>query len=147
MVSTSNKYMATGPTGAQCLEWPCRLIAGSKLLLCSALQGAVPVCGRVENLHCEPASRRRRRKVKSQIWESKLGPRFLRDSDPKLTALAKASSNSKRQTRPLVREGTPNQQTHKCQTIINILSLAQNWWFVPRQTGRLWHWWLARSSQ
>jgi hypothetical protein len=35
-VSTSNKYMATGPTGARCQEWPCRLIAGSKLLLCSA---------------------------------------------------------------------------------------------------------------
>jgi hypothetical protein len=33
---TSNKYMATGPTGARCQEWPCRLIAGSKLLLCSA---------------------------------------------------------------------------------------------------------------
>jgi hypothetical protein len=29
--------MATGPTGARCQEWPCRLIAGSKLLLCSAL--------------------------------------------------------------------------------------------------------------
>jgi hypothetical protein len=29
---TSNKYMA------RCQEWPCRLIAGSKLLLCSALR-------------------------------------------------------------------------------------------------------------
>jgi hypothetical protein len=29
--------MATGPTGARCQEWPCRLIAGSKLMLCSAL--------------------------------------------------------------------------------------------------------------
>jgi hypothetical protein len=33
MVSTSNKYMATGPSGARCQEWPCRLTAGSKLLL------------------------------------------------------------------------------------------------------------------
>jgi hypothetical protein len=27
--------MATGPTGARCQEWLCRLIVGSKLLLCS----------------------------------------------------------------------------------------------------------------
>jgi hypothetical protein len=36
-----------------------------------------------------------------------------------MTALARASSNCKRQTRPLIREGAPN----GC--------------FVPRQTGRL----------
>jgi hypothetical protein len=34
---TLNKYMAMGPSGARCQEWPCWLIAGSKLLLCSAL--------------------------------------------------------------------------------------------------------------
>jgi hypothetical protein len=33
-----------------------------------------------------------------------------------------ASSNCKRQTRPLVREGAPNQQTRNCQTIIKIWS-------------------------
>jgi hypothetical protein len=35
-------------------------------------------------------------------------PRVLRDSDQKITALARASSNYKRQTRPLVREGASN---------------------------------------
>jgi hypothetical protein len=44
MVSTSNKYMATGPTGARCQEWPCRLIAGSKLLLCSVLLCSALLC-------------------------------------------------------------------------------------------------------
>jgi hypothetical protein len=49
--------------------------------------------------------------------------RVLRDSDPKMTALARASSNCKqRQTRPLVREVAPTQQTRKCQTIIEIWS-------------------------
>jgi hypothetical protein len=67
-----------------------------------------------------PASRRMRRKWKSRIWESKMWPRVLRDSVPKMTALARASSNCKRQTHPLVREGAPNQQTRSCQTIIKI---------------------------
>jgi hypothetical protein len=41
---------------------------------------------------------------------------------PKMTALARASSNCNRQTRPLVREGAPNQQTRNCQTVIQIWS-------------------------
>jgi hypothetical protein len=36
-VLTLNKYMAMGPSGARRQEWPCWLVAGSKLLLCSAL--------------------------------------------------------------------------------------------------------------
>jgi hypothetical protein len=44
------------------------------------------------------------------------------DSDPKMTALARASSNCKRQTRPLIREGAPNQQTRNYQTVIKIWS-------------------------
>jgi hypothetical protein len=32
-----NKYMAMGPSGARWQEWSCWLVAGSKLLLCSAL--------------------------------------------------------------------------------------------------------------
>jgi hypothetical protein len=38
-VLTLNKYMAMGPSGARCQEWPCWLVAGSKLQLCSALLG------------------------------------------------------------------------------------------------------------
>jgi hypothetical protein len=37
-VLTLNKYMAMGPSGARCQESPCWLVAGSKLLLCSASQ-------------------------------------------------------------------------------------------------------------
>jgi hypothetical protein len=29
--------MAMGPSGVRCQEWPCWLVAGNKLLLCSAL--------------------------------------------------------------------------------------------------------------
>jgi hypothetical protein len=36
-VLTLNKYMAVGPSGARCREWPCWLVAGSKLLLCSVM--------------------------------------------------------------------------------------------------------------
>jgi hypothetical protein len=38
-VLTLNKYMAMGPSGARCQKGPCWLVAGSKLLLCSALLG------------------------------------------------------------------------------------------------------------
>jgi hypothetical protein len=69
---------------------------------------APPCGGGVEYLHRDPASRRRRRKGKSRNWDSKIWPRVLWDSDPKMTALARASSNCKRQTSPLVREGAPN---------------------------------------
>jgi hypothetical protein len=72
--------------------------------------GIDPCGGGVEYLHRDPASRKRGRKGKSRIWDSKIWPRVLRDPDPKMTALVKASSNCKRQTRPLVREGAPNQR-------------------------------------
>jgi hypothetical protein len=62
---TLNKYMAMGPSGARCQESPCWLVAGRKLLLCSKF---LYQCGDgVEYLHRHPATRRRRRKGKSQI--------------------------------------------------------------------------------
>jgi hypothetical protein len=39
-----------------------------------------------------------------------------------MTALTRASSSCKRQTRPLVRESAPHQQTRNCQTVIKIWS-------------------------
>jgi hypothetical protein len=82
----------------------------------------IPCGGGVEYLHRNPASRRRRRKRKFRIWDSKICSRVPRDSDPRMTALYRARSNCKPQTRPLVREGAPNQQTRNCQTIIKIWS-------------------------
>jgi hypothetical protein len=83
-----------------------------------------PCGGGVEYFHRDPASRRRRRKGKSQNWDSKIWLRHPRDSDPRKTALASTSSIYKRQTRPLVREGAPQKQERNCQTIINIWSWA-----------------------
>jgi hypothetical protein len=40
----------------------------------------------------------------SRIWESKIWSRVPLDSTPRMTALARASSNCKRQTDPLLRE-------------------------------------------
>jgi hypothetical protein len=79
-----------------------------------------PCGGGVEYLHRDPASRRRRRKGKSQISESKIWSRVTRDSDPRKTALARASSTYKRQTPPVVREGAPQKQDRNCQNVINI---------------------------
>jgi hypothetical protein len=47
-----------------------------------------------------------------------------------MTALAGPRSNCKRQTRPLVRESAPHQQTRNCLTVADGC-------FIPRQTGRL----------
>jgi hypothetical protein len=52
-------------------------------------------CG-VEYFHRSHASRRRRRKGKPRIWDSKIWSRIPRDSEPKITALARTSSNCKR---------------------------------------------------
>jgi hypothetical protein len=68
--------------------------------------------------------RRRRRKGKSQIWDSNIRLRVPRDSDTRMTALVRASSIYKRETRFLVREGAPQKQGRNCQTVINILSWA-----------------------
>jgi hypothetical protein len=56
----------------------------------------IPCGGGVEYRHRSSASRRRRRKGKSRIWDSKIWSRVLRDSDPRMTALARTSSNCKR---------------------------------------------------
>jgi hypothetical protein len=96
-----------------------------------------PYEGEVEYLHCIPASRRRQQEGKSQIWDSKIGSWVPRGSNSRMTALARASSNCKRQTRPLVRESVPHQQTNNCLTVIKIWSEAPDGCFIPRQTGRL----------
>jgi hypothetical protein len=86
-----------------------------------------PCGGGVEYLHCDPASRRRRRKGKSQYWDSKIWSEVPRDSDPRMTALARASSTCKRQTRPLVREGAPQAQDRNCHTSNKDLVVSPRW--------------------
>jgi hypothetical protein len=81
---------------------------------------STPRGGGFEYLHRSPASRRRRRKGKSQIWDSKILSRVWNDSDSRKTTLARASSIYKRQTRLLVREGAPRKPGHKSQSVINI---------------------------
>jgi hypothetical protein len=98
---------------------------------------SIPCGGRIEYLHRSPASRRRRRKGKSRIWDSKIWSRVPWDSDPRMTALARTSSNCKRQTHSLVRESAPHQQTRNCLTVIKIWSWSPDGCFIPRQTGRL----------
>jgi hypothetical protein len=57
------------------------------------------------------------------------------------TALARTSSNSKLQTRPLVRKGVTKQQTRNC--LMKISRRNKNWsrvpdgCLIPRRTGRL----------
>jgi hypothetical protein len=53
----------------------------------------------------------------SRIWDSKIWSRVPRDSDPGMTALARTTSNCKRQTRSIVRESAPHQQTRNCLTV------------------------------
>jgi hypothetical protein len=83
-----------------------------------------PCGGGIEYLHRDHARRTSRRKGKSRIWESNIWSRVPRDSDPRNTALAKASSINKRQPRPLVREGASQKQDRNCQRVINIWSWA-----------------------
>jgi hypothetical protein len=75
----------------------------------------------MEYLHRRPASRRRGQKGKFLNGDSKIWSRVPRDSDPRMTALERASSNCKRQSRPLVRESAPHRETRKC------LRVIKNW--------------------
>jgi hypothetical protein len=97
----------------------------------------IPYEGEVEYLHRSPASRRRRRKGKSRIWDNKIWSQVPRDSDPRMAALARVSSNFKRQTRHLIRESVSHQQIRNCLTVIQIWLYAPYGCFIPRQTGRL----------
>jgi hypothetical protein len=96
-----------------------------------------PVWARDGTLHRDPASRRRRRRGKSRIWESKIWSWVPRDSDPWMNALASASSNRKWQTRPLVRERVLHQQTSNCQTGIKFRSYPPDECFIAKHIDRL----------
>jgi hypothetical protein len=58
----------------------------------------------------------------SRFWGSKIWSRVPRDSDPRMNARAKTSSNCKRQTCFLVRESFPHRQTRNCLIVIKIWS-------------------------
>jgi hypothetical protein len=81
-----------------------------------------PCGGGVEYLRRAPASSRRRRKGKSEIWDSKTWSRVPRDSDPRKTTLARTIRVYKKQTRSLGRDGAPQKQGRNCQRVINIRS-------------------------
>jgi hypothetical protein len=120
----ARSHLASGPSGThdhifvQCLDlffsfcW-------SSLLIKEGLVFYIyidPCGGGVEYLHHDPASRRRRRKGKSQNWDSKIQSRDPWDSGPRKTALVRAISIYKRQTRPLVRDGASQKQDRNCQS-------------------------------
>jgi hypothetical protein len=70
--------------------------------------------------------------ARSRIWDSKISSRVSRDLDPKMTALARARSNCKRQIHPLVREGAPHQQTRDYLTVIKNLVVSPRWVFYSK---------------
>jgi hypothetical protein len=79
--------------------------------------------------------------INTRIWSVRLGSlkseTINYGHDPRITALAKASSNCKQQTCPLIREGTQHQQTHNYLTVTKIWSLAPNVGLTPWQIGQL----------
>jgi hypothetical protein len=96
--------------------------------------------GGFEYLHRNPDSRRRRQNGnpvpggitgpgtwpstlgESRIWGSKMWSLVPRDTNPRMTALARTSSSCKLQTCPLVRVRSPHQQTCNCQTVTTLWS-------------------------
>jgi hypothetical protein len=98
-----------------------------------------PCGGGFEYLHRDPASRRRRQKGKSQIWDSKIWSRVSNDSDPRKATLVKASRIYNRQTRPRVREGAPEKQDHNSQSVTSShepqMGLdTRTYWMTGRQS-------------
>jgi hypothetical protein len=54
-----------------------------------------------------------------------------------MTAMVRTSSNCKRQTSPIVKEGARHQQTRNRLAVIKISSWVPHGCLIPRQTGRL----------
>jgi hypothetical protein len=54
---------------------------------------SIPCGGGIGYHYRNPASRRRRRKGKSRIWDSKILSRIARDSDPRMTALVRFTTD------------------------------------------------------
>jgi hypothetical protein len=77
---------------------------------------------------------------KSWIWDSKIWSRVPRDPEERMTALTRTSSNYKRQTHPLIREGAPRQQNRKYLTVTKIWPWASDGCLTPRYIGRLTRW-------
>jgi hypothetical protein len=96
----------------------------------------LPCRGGVEYIHRNPASRRRRRKGKSRIWDSKIWSRVPRDSDPKMTALARARSNCKRHS-PCRQRKRPTSTNPQLSDSNENLVVSPRRCFIPRRTGRL----------
>jgi hypothetical protein len=101
-------------------------------LITTSNYSAITICtspygGGIEYLHRDPASRRRRRKGKSQMWDSKIWSRDPRDSDQRKIALSRASSIYKSQTRPLVREGAPQEEDRNCHRNNKDLVVSPKW--------------------
>jgi hypothetical protein len=90
-------------------------------------QSVSPCGGGIEYLHRDPASRRRRQKGKSQMWDSKIWSQVPRGSDQRKTALARSSGIYKSQTRPLVREGAPQKKNRNCHTSNKDLVVSPKW--------------------
>jgi hypothetical protein len=89
---TASRKVTLTLTGAQHQDW---LTVSRNVTLTLSWEFS-PCRGGVKYLHRSPASLTMRRKEKSRIWESKIRSRVPRDSDPRMTALARASSSCKR---------------------------------------------------
>jgi hypothetical protein len=61
------------------------------------------------------------------VGDSKIWSQVPRDSDQRKTALARASSIYKGHTRPLVREGAPQEQDCNCHTCNKDLVVSPRW--------------------
>jgi hypothetical protein len=149
-VAVTRHYNNAGSRRRCFLCGPCRrFVTDTANRLIHGVEFSQPCGDGFEYIHRSPASRMRRRKGnpvpegynwatlflgdintgtwssrlgESRIWDSKIWSRIPRDSDPRMTALARTSNNCKRQTRFLVTESAPHQLTRNCPTAIKIWS-------------------------
>jgi hypothetical protein len=100
------------------------------LVFCS-----LPCEGGVKYLHRNPASRRRRRKGESRIWESKIWSRVLRDSEPRMRWRGPTAVVNDRPVLSSERERPASTNPHLSDSNINLV-LSPRWVLIPIQTDR-----------
>jgi hypothetical protein len=110
---------------------------------CDVISQSLPCGGGIKCLHRGAASRKRRQKGNPDANETvRYCHRVLRDLDLRVTALARScnSSTSKLQSRPLVREGAPQEENRECLIIFSMevketFFAFSGWWPVRMKEG------------
>jgi hypothetical protein len=97
-----------------------------------------PCGGGIEYLHRDPATRKRRRNGKSQIWDSKIRSASIKGLGPEKDCVGKIQQHIQKTDPSSRQRGRPRKQDRNCQIVIaKYLVMSPRWSSTPRLTDWL----------